>query len=357
VGADGAAANANSPPATFAEAVRQRQAAILRQQQVAQLAVAQRAAAAQAAQREAAAGGAANGTKEVATAGDNGAAGEPPLTELEVRVAQLKAALEEAEPDGPPLVKLGDASVASPFTSKRMSIDSVTAIVRQGRCTLATTLQTYQILALNSLVSAYSLSVLHLDGVKLGDRQLTTTGILTAVAFFMISRSKPLRRLSRQRPAESVFAPALFLSLLGQFAIHVAALYFASAAAKRYLPPDFRPDVKGSFSPNILNTVIFLLSMSQQTTTFVVNYKGRPFMEGLFDNVYLLRTLAVCAAIVAFAVAEVSPEANQFMQLVAFPNSQLRWFVIRVLVADSFGSLAWDRLVSRIFTRVPPVID
>lgn len=372
--ANGAAASANVRPAIPAEALRQRQAAMVRQRQMAQLAVAQRAQTAQVAQRQAAAargrrssaepadGSANGGDKEVAnrngsSAGGAAGATAPPKTELELRIAELQAALSEGETDGPPLVKLGDASIASPFTSKRMSIDSVASIVRQGRCTLATTLQMYQILALNSLVSAYSLSVLHLDGVKLGDRQLTITGILAAAAFFMVSRSKPLRRLSRERPAESVFAPALFLSLLGQFAMHVGALYTTSAAAKRYLPPDFRPDVKGSFSPNILNTVVFLLSTSQQTATFVVNYKGRPFMEGLFDNVYLLRTLAACAAIVAFTVAEVSPQVNRFMQLVAFPNSQLRWFVIRVLVADSFGSLAWDRLVSRIFTRVPPIVQ
>ncbi|GAB0491609.1 hypothetical protein MMPV_002863 [Pyropia vietnamensis] len=372
--ANGAATGANARPSTPAEAMRQRQAAMVRQRQMAQLAVAQRAHTAQVAQRQAAAardrqgsaeptdGSTNGGGKEVANqngAAASGAAGSnaSPKTELELRIAELQAALAEGEADGPPLVKLGDASIASPFTSKRMSIDSVASIVRQGRCTLATTLQMYQILALNSLISAYSLSVLHLDGVKVGDRQLTITGILAAAAFFMVSRSKPLRRLSRERPAESIFAPALFLSLLGQFAMHVAALYATSTAAKRYLPTNFRPDVKGSFSPNILNTVVFLLSTAQQTTTFVANYKGRPYMEGLFDNVYLFRTLVACAAIVIFTVAEVSPQVNRFMQLVAFPNSQLRWFVIRVLVADSFGSLVWDRLVSRLFTRLPPVVE
>ena len=42
-------------------------------------------------------------------------------------------------------------------------------ILRYGRCTLVTTFQIYVILALKSLISAYSLSVLYLDGVKNGD--------------------------------------------------------------------------------------------------------------------------------------------------------------------------------------------
>jgi manganese-transporting P-type ATPase len=99
---------------------------------------------------------------------------------------------QELDDHEPPTIKLGDASVAAPFTSKLANVVAIPNIIRQGRCTLVATIQMYKILALNCLISAYSLSVIYLSGIKFGDGQVTISGMLMSVCFLSISRAKVL---------------------------------------------------------------------------------------------------------------------------------------------------------------------
>ncbi|KAG5223867.1 manganese-transporting ATPase PDR [Salix suchowensis] len=152
-------------------------------------------------------------------------AGNRHQTAAEMQRQRLKKLMEEMNEEGDgrsaPIVKLGDASMASPFTAKHASVAPTTDIIRQGRSTLVTTLQMFKILGLNCLATAYVLSVMYLDGVKLGDVQATISGVFTAAFFLFISQARPLPTLSAERPHPNIFCFYVFLSLMGQFAIHL----------------------------------------------------------------------------------------------------------------------------------------
>ena len=174
-------------------------------------------------------------------------------------------------------------------------------------------------------------------------------GILGSVSFMSVSRSKPLDRLSSVRPLASIFHPALFISLLGQFAIHLTTMMTSVYFAKKNLPPDYEPDLDGQFQPGILNTVVFLVANVQQVTVFVVNLQGRPFMTGLTENRPLLWSL-VCTFILTFMFASESvPGLNKYFQLVPFPDEAFRDFILKLLMFDVGASFCFDRLMKFIF--------
>jgi manganese-transporting P-type ATPase len=206
-------------------------------------------------------------------------------------------------------------------------------------------------MALQCLISSYSLSVLYLDGVKYGDSQMTAMGMLGSVSFLSVSRSKPLDKLSKVQPLSSIFHPASFFSLLGQFAIHLVTMVVAVQTAKSHLPPDYKAELDGKFSPGILNTVVFLVSSVQQVTVFFVNIQGRPFMTGISENSPLLWSLAGTFILVFMFASESVPKMNRYFQLVPFPDDTFRNFILVILVMDLVGTFIFDRAMKFIFAR------
>ncbi|XP_009354068.2 probable manganese-transporting ATPase PDR2 isoform X1 [Pyrus x bretschneideri] len=252
---------------------------------------------------------------------------------------------EEGDGRSAPIVKLGDASMASPFTAKHASVAPTTDIIRQGRSTLVTTLQMFKILGLNCLATAYVLSVMYLDGVKLGDVQATISGVFTAAFFLFISHARPLPTLSAERPHPNVFCSYVFLSLLGQFAIHLFFLISSVNEAERYMPDEcIEPD--SDFHPNLVNTVSYMVSMMLQVATFAVNYMGHPFNQSVTENKPFLYAIVAAAGFFTVITSDLFRDLNDWLRLVPLPvglrNKLLLWALLMFVTCYSWEKfLRW----------------
>ncbi|KAK5045924.1 hypothetical protein LTR84_008710 [Exophiala bonariae] len=259
----------------------------------------------------------------------------------------------ELDDNEPPTIKLGDASVAAPFTSKLANVISIPNIIRQGRCTLVATIQMYKILALNCLISAYSLSVIYLAGIKFGDGQVTISGMMMSVCFLSISRARPVEALSRERPQPNILNAYILGSVLGQFAIHCGTLIYLSRVVYSIVPPSDEVDLEGEFEPSLLNSAVYLMQLIQQVSTFAINYQGRPFRESIRENRGMYWGLLGCTFVAFSGSTEFLPELNDKLRLVPF-TSQFKWTLTTLMIVDFCGCWLVEQVFKRAFSDFRP---
>jgi len=262
---------------------------------------------------------------------------------------------EQLNDDEPPSIKLGDASVAAPFTSKLANVIAIPNIIRQGRCTLVATIQMYKILALNCLISAYSLSVLYLDGIKFGDGQVTISGMLMSVCFLSISRAKSVDKLSKERPQNNIWNWYIIPSVLGQFAVHIATLVYISNFVHKFEPAKDRSTInlEGEFEPSLLNSAIYLLQLIQQISTFAINYQGRPFRESIKENKGMYWGIVLVSAVAFSCATEFIPEINEKLKLVPFAY-EFKVTMTAVMVLDYVGCWTVEKTLKTLFSDYKP---
>ncbi|XP_065199388.1 endoplasmic reticulum transmembrane helix translocase-like [Sycon ciliatum] len=283
--------------------------------------------------------------------GDSAAASAAPLDRNAERQKKLSELMKKVdEMDQQTVVKLGDASIASPFTSKYNSPISIEHILKQGRCTLVTTLQMFKILALNALILAYTQSVLFMDGLKFSDSQATLQGMLLAGCFLFISRSKPLNKLSPERPLPNIFNIYTILTVLLQFSVHLVSLVYLSRESRALMPEAEKVDLEKKFEPSPLNSAVYLISVTMQISTFVVNYEGRPWMESIVENRPLLYSVCISAGSVFGLASGMLPDYALWFELVEFP-AEFQTQLFLTLLGDFVLAFVVDRCLKFFFGK------
>ena len=90
------------------------------------------------------------------------------------------------------------------------------------------------------------------------------------------------------------------------------------------------------FSPTLINSVVFLFQMLNQTITFVVNYQGEPFMENLITNGAMRKLLYAILAFSVIFIFDLFPQLNENLELVPLPDDSGYRITLIIIMATNF---------------------
>ena len=120
--------------------------------------------------------------------------------------------------------------------------------------------------------------------------------------------------------------------------------------------PEKFADLDSEFKPSLVNSTVYIISLSLQVSTFAINHKGHPFMESLKENKPLLYSIIFSASAAVGLACRTLPDLNEQFQIVDFPDEVKRSFLFTDLIQftdlfviqqkNSFAQFYWARFCS-----------
>ncbi|ORM41350.1 putative manganese-transporting ATPase PDR2 [Babesia sp. Xinjiang] len=253
--------------------------------------------------------------------------------------------------DDMPEVKLGEASIASPFTYRKNDVLCVPLLVRAGRCALTNVVVLYKIMGINSLITSLGMSVLAVDGVNFSDAQTTLYSMLYTGMLMALSRSKPAKNHTAKHPEESIFKRGNFTSFVLQCCLHVAVIMRLWSLGMIGRSLDYIPNLDAPFEPNLVNTLVFYGCFSINIAGFMANYQGYPYMESFSENKLVYRPLALAIVFVVILVCDICRPLGEYLSLVAIPSLMIRLHVLAILGLDLIAAFAIEHVCRRFLSN------
>lgn len=236
-------------------------------------------------------------------------------------------------------IKNWDATTVASFTSKSDSIKCIKNIIVQGRCALVINIQMYKIFILNSIINIYIESVLFFKGIRLSENQFVYYGFIISMFFKMLSKARPLKKVNSNKPPKTIFTLYSFISIIGQVIIQLISLLLVLHYTKIVDPFQIEQEryLDEKFSPNLINTIMFLFLIFNQTIIFIVNYQGEPFMENILDNASMIKLIGAIFALGSIIIFDLYPQLNEDIELVSLPEDNSYKITLLVIMLVNFA--------------------
>ncbi|CAG2250705.1 Probable cation-transporting ATPase 13A3,Probable cation-transporting ATPase W08D2.5,Probable cation-transporting ATPase 13A4,Cation-transporting ATPase 13A2 [Mytilus edulis] len=228
-----------------------------------------------------------------------------------------------------------EASVASPFTSKKPNIECVPTLIREGRAALTTSSGIFKYMAMYSLIQFLTVCILYWISNNLTDFEFLYIDlfILTTLSI-TFGATGAYDKLHPEPPLINLFSIGPILTLILQTGIQAAAQVFVYLNVQTQ--PWFTPfvDNEDDAYESYENASVFLISSYQYIILAIVFSKGKPYRNTICSNYFFLANIVFCLACTVWLHIEPLEFFREFMELADIPSMEYKLIYLGIVAIN-----------------------
>ena len=179
-----------------------------------------------------------------------------------------------------------ESSIAAPFNSNKDNISCLIDLIREGKCSLATTIQIFKYMIVYSFIQFLTVVLLFMNNSYLTDFQFIIVDIFIILPLASLSpMTQPYRKLTKHQLNGNFVSFNIIISIFSQVFICLFFLIVGINFLKKriWYKPMCKLTEKNVFEcPE--NTVIYLISHMQYLITAFVFIISKPFKRRFYTN-------------------------------------------------------------------------
>ena len=227
-----------------------------------------------------------------------------------------------------------EASIAAHFTSKIPDISCLVKLLREGKCSLTTSIQTFKYMMLYSLIQFIAVSLLMIFQSYLTDFQFLASDlfIIFPLALF-IAKTAPYEKLTYHYPQASLLSFPVICSILLQTIICFV-FQFCGREVLRVTNDWYvnTCETEGEdVSPCEDNSVFFLISHFQYLTTALAFSVSKPFRKAIYTNWLLMIYLIAVFFYSIWITINCDSWSKDLFGLYSFPKKNFKYYLFIVI--------------------------
>jgi len=241
-----------------------------------------------------------------------------------------------------------EASIAAPFTSMVPDISCLIKLLREGKASLTSSIQTFKYMMIYSLVQSISVTILLILKSYLTDFQFLVVDLFLIFPLaILIARTGAYYKLTPHQPTGALISMPIVSSILLQTLIALLAQYagYFLLSRREWYKNDCGMDGEDDVIPCTPNSVIFLISNFQYLITAIAFSISKPFRKPIYSNYLLCAFMVVALAYSIYIIIDPDWWTAGLLGLVSFPDDTFIYYVLIICLVNFIVSYTIEKVL------------